>query len=190
VGVLIFAVYGALSYQLYSSMEYSLNIVFKVKEKRSFLGHLLISLFFITLLLVFILASFVASSALLILNTLKVNMAWVEVPDITAFLIVYIVPFLLAFLTIAAVYIVMPKKKIGWKSAAAGALIATVFQELAKHIFTLYVLKVAKYGAVYGPLSALAVFLLWTFCSSCIFLMGAEIVHNLDLTAKKRPRKG
>ena len=72
-----------------------------------------------------------------------------------------------------------------------GALIATVFQDIAKHAFTFYVFRVAEYGAVYGPLTAVAIFLLWTFCSSCILLIGAEIVHNLEETVrKKRPRKG
>jgi membrane protein len=111
--------------------------------------------------------------------------------EVTAFLITYVVPFLLAFMTIASIYIIMPKRKIRWKHALIGALIAALFLEVAKHAFTIYVLRVAQYGAIYGPLSALAIFLLWTFCSSCILLMGAEIVHNLEQTARgKRLRKG
>jgi membrane protein len=190
VGIVMFIVYGVLSYQLYSSLEYAMNVVFKVKEKRSFVSHLMISLFIITLLMTFILLSFVASSSILILNTFQPNIAGIEALAVTAFLIKYVVPFLLAFVTIAAVYIIMPKKKIKWTHAIIGAFIATVFQELAKHAFTLYVLRVAEYGAIYGPLSAVAIFLLWTFCSSCILLMGAELVHNLEIVRKKRPRKG
>ncbi|HAM51008.1 MAG TPA: hypothetical protein DCP92_10095 [Nitrospiraceae bacterium] len=34
-------------------------------------------------------------------------------------------------------------------------------------------------GTIYGPLSAFVIFLLWVFYSSCIFLIGAEVVHNL-----------
>jgi membrane protein len=190
VGILMFIIYGILSYQLYSSLEYAMNVVFKVKEKRSFFSHLMISLFIITLLMVFILLSFTASSSILILNKFRINVTIIEVMDVTGFLIEYVVPFLLAFVTIAAVYIIMPKRKIRWKHAMIGALVAGVFQELAKNAFTFYVLRVAEYGAVYGPLSALAIFLLWTFCSACILLMGAEIVHNLEVAVRKRPRKG
>jgi membrane protein len=190
VGIFMFIVYGVLSYQLYSSLEYAMNVVFKVKEKRSFIYHLLISLFIFTLLMIFILLSFVASSSILILNKFQYNITGIEAMGVTVFVIKYVVPFLLAFLTIAAIYIIMPKKKIRWTYAMIGAFIATVFQEMAKHAFTFYVLRVAEYGAIYGPLSAVAIFLLWTFCSSCILLMGAELVHNLETTGKKRPRKG
>jgi membrane protein len=191
VGIFIFVVYGVLSYQLYSSLEYAMNVVFKVKEKRSFFSHLMISLFIITVLMAFILLSFAASSSILILNTFKTRVTGIEVMEVTAFLIKYVVPFLLAFVTISAIYIIMPKRKIRWKHAMIGALVATIFQEIAKHAFTIYVFRVAEYGAVYGPLSAVAIFLLWTFCSSCILLMGAEIVHNLEVTVRKRrPGKG
>jgi len=57
--------------------------------------------------------------------------------------------------------------------------------EAAKYIFTFYVVKVVRLGAVYGPLSAFIIFLLWVFYSSCIFLIGAETVHNLEARKKK-----
>jgi membrane protein len=185
VGTFMFIVYGVLSYQLYSSLEYAMNVVFKVKEKRSFLFHLIISFFIITLLLIFILLSFAASSSIMILSSLSHDITGIELRAATAFMIKYVVPFLLVFVTTAALYVILPKKKIGWGNAMTGALFATIFQEAAKHVFTLYVVKIAKFGAIYGPLSAIVIFLLWTFYSSCIFLIGAEFVHNLE-SSKKR----
>ena len=41
-----------------------------------------------------------------------------------------------------------------------GALFATVFLEIAKHIFTWYVGTVVQFGTIYGPLTAFVVFLL------------------------------
>jgi membrane protein len=190
IGVFTFIIYGALSYQLYSALEYSLNIVFKVKEKRSFISHLLISLFIITLLLIFILISFGASSSILILNTFRNSLPGIEVRAVTAFLIKYAVPFMLAFVTVATLFIIMPKKRVGWANALIGALIAAVFHEAAKHAFTFYVVKVAMIGAIYGPLAAFIIFLLWAFYSSCIFLIGAEIVHNLEVRKKQRKTEG
>lgn len=185
VGTFTFIIYGVLSYQLYSTLESAINTVFKVKDKRSFISHLFISLFLITLLIIFLLLSFGASSSISILNTLKDDLPGLEVRAITAFLIRYVVPFFLAFLTIATLYIVMPKRKVRWRNALIGALIATVFHEAAKHIFTFYVVKVVKFGAIYGPLSAFVIFLLWGFYSSCIFLIGAEMVHNLEVRKKQ-----
>ena len=56
--------------------------------------------------------------------------------------------------------------------------------KIAKHIFTWYVGTVIVYGTIYGPLTAFIVFLLWVFYSSCIFLVGAEIVHSLTIHRK------
>jgi membrane protein len=185
VGIFTFIIYGILSYQLYSSLESAINVVFKVKDKRSFISHLFISLFIITLLIFFLLLSFGASSLISVLNTLKDEFPSLQIHDITAFIIKYIVPFVLVFFTISTLYIVMPKKKIRWRNALTGGLIASIFLEAAKHIFTFYVVKVVKFGAIYGPLSAFVIFLLWGFYSSCIFLIGAETVHNLELARKK-----
>jgi len=161
-------------------------VVFKVKERRSFFSHLMISMFIFTLLIIFILISFGTSSSIPILNSLRNRIPGVEIHAVTSFLVKYVVPFLLAFLTIAAFYIIMPKRRIKWSSALTGALIATVFHELAKHAFTFYVVKFSKLGAIYGSLAAFIIFLLWAFYSSCIFLIGAEIVHNLEIRRKQR----
>ena len=185
IGTFTFIVYGILSYQLYSSLESAINVVFKIKDKRTFFSHLFISLFIITLLIVFLILSFSASSLILVLNTLRADFPGLQIHDITAFLIKYLVPFVLVFFTISAIYIIMPKKKVHLWNAVTGALIATIFLEAAKHLFTFYVVQVVKFGAIYGPLSAFVIFLLWGFYSSCIFLIGAEMVHNLEVRKKK-----
>ncbi len=184
IGTFTFIAYGLMSYQLYSSLESAINVVFKVKDKRSFISHLLISLFLITLLIIFFLLSFGASSTISVLNTFKNDIPGLQIHVITSFIIKYIVPFILAFVTISTLYIILPKRRIRWRNALAGALFATVFHEGAKHIFTFYVVKVVKLGTVYGPLSAFIIFLLWGFYSSCIFLIGAETVHNLEVRKK------
>jgi membrane protein len=184
IGTFTFIAYGLMSYQLYSSLESAINVVFKVKDKRSFISHLLISLFLITLLIIFFLLSFGASSTISVLNTFKNDIPGLQIHAITSFIIKYIVPFILAFVTISTLYIILPKRRIRWRNALAGALFATVFHEGAKHIFTFYVVKVVKLGTVYGPLSAFIIFLLWGFYSSCIFLIGAETVHNLEVRKK------
>jgi membrane protein len=185
VGTFTLFAYGILSYQLYSSLESALNVVFKIKDKRSFISHFFISLFLITLLIAFLLLSFGASSAISVLNTLRGDLPGLEIRTITAFIIKYIVPFILVFVTIATLYIILPKKKIRWRNAMVGALIAAIFLETTKHIFTFYVVKVVKFGAIYGPLSAFIIFLLWGFYSSCIFLIGAETVHKLELRKRQ-----
>jgi membrane protein len=77
------------------------------------------------------------------------------------------------------VYLFFPKTKVRTRHALIGALFTTIFLEIAKHFFTWYVGTVVHFGTIYGPLTAFVVFLLWVFYSSCILLIGAEVVHNL-----------
>jgi len=66
---------------------------------------------------------------------------------------------------------------------------------LPKHIFTLYAItKVSQLGNIYGPLTAIVIFLLRVFYAACIFLVGAEFVRNLekadqDNVGKERERE-
>lgn len=105
---------------------------------------------------------------------------------ITAFLIRYCVPFLMVFFSITIMYIFFPKTKVKISHALNGAFFATVLLEVAKHVFTWYVVTVVQFGTIYGPLTAFIVFLLWAFYSSCIFLIGAEMVHNLTIQKKQK----
>ena len=94
------------------------------------------------------------------------------------FLIGYVVPFFIVLLSLTALYILLPKSKEKTSHAFVGALFTTIFLEVAKHLFTWYVGTIAKFGTIYGPLTTFVVFLLWVYYSSCIFLIGAEIVHH------------
>ncbi len=178
IGTFSLILYGILSYQFFSSLENALNIVFKVKKRRHFLWSIILSLFVITLIMVIILVSFMATSFIPLLKTLKPFLPQLRLGVITGFLVQYVIPFCIIFFTVTIVFIILPKTKVNVLHAFAGAIFTTVFIEIAKHFFTWYVGTVVKFGTIYGPLSAFVVFLLWVFYSSCIFLIGAEIVHN------------
>lgn len=179
IGTLSLILYGFLSLQLFVSLESSVNSIFKTKGRRSFVVSLMLALTLVTLIIVFLLLSFGSTSIITLLNTLREYFPALRVRKITALFIGYIVPFVLVFMTASAIYVLLPRMKIKAAHALSGALFTTVLLETAKHIFTIYVLKVVKLGTIYGPLSVFVIFLLWVFYSSCIFLIGAEIVKNL-----------
>lgn len=186
IGHFTFILYGMLSYQLFSSLETALNIIFKTRGKRHPILSIILSLLVITLIIAFIIISFGATSVIPMLKELKEFFPALKISRITGFLIGVVVPLVLVFLTVTTLYIFLPNKKVRIRHALSGALFTAVFLEAAKHLFTLYVVKVAKLGTIYGPLSAFVIFLLWVFYSSCIFLIGAEIVNNLDTVKEKR----
>ena len=185
IGFLSLILYGLLSYQVFACVENALHVIFEVKKKRTFFRSVILSLLSVTFLIAMLFISFTATSLVPLLKTLRQLFPELRIGLITAIMIQYVIPFLMVFFTITVMYIFFPRTKVRASYAFAGALFATVFLEIAKHIFTWYVGTVVQFGTIYGPLTAFVVFLLWVFYSSCIFLIGAELVHNLIVSGKK-----
>ena len=179
-GTFTFLLYGLLSLQLFSSLQTAVNTIFKIRAGRPFHVSLVRSLFIVTLIFIVIMMSFGATSAISILKALKEVLPAIKVGKIAGFFIGYLIPFVLTFLVLAIMYKFLPLRKVQMRIALAGSLFTTILHEAAKHLFTFYVVKVVHLGTIYGPLSAFVIFLLWVFYSSCIFLIGAEVVHNLQ----------
>lgn len=173
------ALYALLSYQLFFSLETATNVIFKIRVKRSFIVSLFFSVALITIIIAFFILSFSATTAVSMMKPLKDIFPALELGKLMRFIIGYVIPFILMFFTVATLYILLPRKFVKGKHALAGALLTAVLLEVAKHLFTLYVLNVFRLGTIYGPLSAFVIFLLWVYYSSSIFLIGAEMVHIL-----------
>jgi membrane protein len=179
--------YGLLSFQVFASMETALNTVFKVKKGRHFIVSVLVSIAAVTLLVAILTASFAAASIIPVLKTMGNDLTGLKFGYAARFLLRFVVPFFLVLSSVMLVYVLVPKTRVSMSSAFKGALFTTVFLEIAKNLFTWYVGSVVQFGKIYGPLTAFVMFLLWMFYSSCIFLVGAEIVHNLG---NRRTAKG
>ena len=186
VGKFSLALYALLSFQLFSSLESAINRIFKIRQKRAVVVSMVLSLVIVTLVMGFLVISFGATSAVSMLKTLSGVFPGIEIGEITGFLIRFVIPLLLVFLIGTTLYLFLPRSRVKLLHAMEGALFMAVFLEAAKHLFTLYVVKVVRLGTIYGPLSAFIIFLLWVYYSSCIFLVGAEVVHNLGAMRERR----
>ena len=91
--------------------------------------------------------------------------------------------------TALIVYKLVPRTNVMVSDAFWGGLFTAVMLEAAKHLFTWYVATVSKLGTMYGSLAVFVTFLLWMYYSWSIFLIGAEIVHNLGLVRKRKALK-
>jgi len=178
IGKLSLVLYGILSMPAFYSFENALHVIFKVKKKRPLYWSFVLSLIVITLLSTVLVVSFLATSLIPLLRTLRDFFPELRVGLITGFLIRYVVPFFMVLLITMLFYIFLPRTRVKVYHAFIGALFTTIFLEIAKHIFAWYVGTVVNLGTIYGPLTAFFVFLLWVFYSSSIFLIGAEVVHN------------
>lgn len=99
---------------------------------------------------------------------------------------------LIAFLSISAVYFVVPHRKPGgpWRRARRmmpGAIAATLIWLPGCSLFSFYVTRIAVYDATYGSLGGPVILLLWLWFTALVVLVGAEI--NASWSGLKTPKQ-
>ena len=90
-------------------------------------------------------------------------------------------PVVLSTLALALLYALAPIRHVPWRNAFAGAFVAALAFEGAKHGFAFYVTHMPTYEIIYGALAALPVFLIWVHVCWLIVLTGAAITATLTL---------
>lgn len=186
IGILTVIVYAFFSYLLYSSLETAVHVIFQEKAKRSRLVSVIMSFVMISFIAGFIIVSFAATSAIEILKLAIMDTTGLQIGILTSFLIRFLIPVLLVFIVVTTLYKFLPVRKTTLRSAFGGGLFTAILLEGARHLFTFYVVKTAaQFGAIYGSLSSLVIFLMWIFYAACIFLVGAEMVEMLDASKRR-----
>lgn len=89
-------------------------------------------------------------------------------------------PTLVELVAFSAAYLVIPNRRVPWRHALAGGLLATVLFELSKYGFGLYLRNVPSYQQIYGALAAIPIFLLWLYLGWVVILLGASFAATLS----------
>ncbi len=84
-------------------------------------------------------------------------------------------PAVFTFLVFLVLYHYVPNITTRVRDIWPGALLATILFELLKNLFALYIANFNNYAGAYGALGGLLLFLLWTYVTSNILLIGAEV---------------
>ena len=77
------------------------------------------------------------------------------------------------------IYAFVPARRVPFRLALVGGVLAALAFEVAKRGFTFYITHVPTYQLVYGALAALPLFLVWIYLSWVIVLVGAAITATL-----------
>ena len=85
-----------------------------------------------------------------------------------------LVPVLLSVGAFMLMYRTMPRVRVPWRDVWLGGLIAGLIWEAGKRLFTWYIGSFATYNVIYGSVGAIIAFLLWSYLSAQIILLGAE----------------
>ena len=75
----------------------------------------------------------------------------------------------------AVVYYRLPNVDVEWRNATFGAMVAIVLFEIGKHLFFWFTNLSSQRNAVYGPVAAVVVLMMWGYVASLIFLYGAAL---------------
>jgi membrane protein len=191
IGIYSLVIYAYFSYLLYRSMESAIHLIFREKGQRSPLISVVMSFLMISIVAGFIIAAFAATSLIQMLNLMFTDFTGLRIGFVASFLIRFVMPVFLVFLTTSILYALIPVKKIALCHAFYGGAFTTLLLEAARHLFNFYVVNIAtQIGAVYGPLSSVVIFLLWIYYAACLFLIGAEIVRTrslaMDVSTRRR----
>jgi len=88
-------------------------------------------------------------------------------------------PILFTWAVFTSLYIVVPNRRVDWRDALTGGLVASVLAELLSRSFASYVTH-GSVLTVYGALAAMPVFLLWVYFSWFTVLFGAAIAATVS----------
>ncbi len=154
-----------------STIENSLNFIFKVYKPRNIKTKITLYWTVITLGPLLLGAAFSLRGYLYSLQQ--------YVPDNQIFLS-NIIPHLITMLVLFMVYVLVPNKKVKISNALIGAVVAVVLFWLLRRFFGMVILSNATYKTLYGALAILPIFLIWMFSVWSVVIFGAVITASLE----------
>lgn len=166
---------------LFMSIEYSFNVIWKVKRSRPWPRKISDYFTLIILCPVF----FVAASTLTFYFTQQLETAvtgTVIGKAISPLISIFyrLIPLFLVWLLFTLLYLIMPNTNIHTPSAIiAGVAAGTVYQ-IVQWVYITFQIGVAQYNTIYGSFAALPLFLLWLQVSWVIVLLGAELGYHIE----------
>ena len=90
-------------------------------------------------------------------------------------------PFALSTLVFTLFYWLIPNRRVPWRYALFGGMLAALLFDLAKRGFAIYVTHSDVYQTIYGTLATIPLFLMWIYLSWVVILLGAEITYCLSI---------
>ena len=166
------------------TVENTLNRIWQVRKPRPLLKRLLMYLLMLVVGPPLLGASLWATSHLVSASLGLIG----HLPPAAAF-VLNLGPVLLGTLALGALFYWVPNAPVRRRDALVGGLLASIAFELGKRGFTVYLLKVPTYKAIYGGFAAVPVFLLWVYYSWLVTLAAALVAANLHRPARVSGRR-
>ncbi|MGQ0547890.1 MAG: YihY family inner membrane protein [Betaproteobacteria bacterium] len=170
IGIAFFAVTAVL---LIRTIDEALNGIFRVQRPRPVLQRVLIYWAVLTLGPALVGGSLSATSF-----AVAESFGWLQL-DILADAILRVLPFAFTCVALTLLYAVVPYRRVPWRHALAGAILAGIAFELAKRGFAQYLVRFPTYTLIYGAFATIPIFLVWMYLSWVVVLAGAALTAML-----------
>lgn len=166
----------------------ALNIAYHVSEPYGFFRRTLVELVMtFTIGILFVLA--LGSRLLVTFIQGLIEIPFLQGQVFYQFL-TYAIPAVLLLLSLFLTYYYVPRRRVAWWAALAGAVLFTVLFLIAQPLFTGYIQTFANYSMIYGPLAIVITLIFWIWISANLLLLGGELAsHIQDILVEERTEK-
>jgi membrane protein len=92
-----------------------------------------------------------------------------------------LIPALGSVAVFTILYRIIPRTKVRWRDVWFGGLVAGLAWVASSQLLTWYISSFARYSLIYGSVGVIIAFLLWSYVSAMILLLGAEFTAQYTL---------
>jgi membrane protein len=173
--------------RIFSAVENSMNIVWKVEKGRAYWHSKFISLLLVPIAVLIMFSSLAFTAFYTVAKNFEIPLIGFKMSE-AAFvskLFAVVLPMALGLLLFFLIYKIIPHRKVTTKAALLGAIYASGFWELAKFLFDVYIRNYANFQKIYGSFGTIVVMFFWIYYSSFILLIGAEVGSNYEATKRR-----
>ena len=159
----------------FTEVEDALNVIWKAPRHESYFVQLLrgrvLSLLLVIGLGVLLLASIILASSIRILGHFLDRFAGVSEPVVALINLGF--SYVIVTLIFAAIYKVLPNRKLLWRDVLVASFGTALLFEFGQSLIGYYLANFIT-ASIYGAAGGIIVLLLWVYYSAQIFLLGAE----------------
>lgn len=160
---------------VFTEMEDALNVIWKAPRKESYIYQILrgrfLSLVLVVTLGCLLIVSMILAGAIGAVG--RYLERYTALSDLTVWLLNFGLGFILLSLLFAAIYKLLPNRRLYWRDVLAGACGTALMFQGGQALITYYLTNLIS-ADMYGAAAGLVVMMLWIYFAAMMFLLGAE----------------
>lgn len=162
------------------SLIRGMNRSYNIRETRSYVEVLFISIVFVIMLVVLIFSSMIflvfgEKLGAFLFNLIGLDQYFMYIWNLCR----YIVGIVTVIIILMNLYRFTPNKKLSFKDVMPGAIVSTLCWLVASFCYSFYSNNFSNYDMIYGSLGGIIILITWVYLSSWTILIGCEINARL-----------